>query len=212
MRLLNKDRRVWLTGLVSGIIGLALLMPAASGAARLPDTDNHKIVPNRSIGGVKLDMSLQRVKQLWGKGACTTTPATPGPFGTPAQVSCDWGVIDPTKGEHAHVTFLGNGPGATATIITIYARRKASTGEFVAGTLSKWKTAANIHLGSPVSKVPEAYPAAKRNTGEAVQGWDLFSGTRPNLRYTRFATGPTGGGGRLMTISMEWDYCHNFPC
>ena len=190
-----------LAGLTSVAIGFAVLIPAGAGAAPLPDTTNRTIVPGSSIGGVKLDMSKAAVKNRWGKGACTSYA------GPPASTTCWWGSKDPAKGEGAFVTFLGSG----ATLIGINARRRASDNAFVAGQLSKWKTAANIHLGSAISKVPAAYPAAKPNNGEAVHGYDLFHGTRPNLRLTRFAQGPVPNG-RLMTLTLEWDYCHNFPC
>jgi hypothetical protein len=179
-------------------IGLALLIPAAAGAAPLPDTGNHTIVPNKSIGGVKLDMSQAAVKNKWGRGACTDNGGS---------VTCKWGSVDPAKGEQALVTFIGN----EADLIVLTARRKASDGSFIAGKLSKWKTPENIHLGSPISKVPEKYPDATPNNGEAVQGFDLFSGARPNLRFTRFAQGPVANG-HMMGLSLQWDYCHHSDC
>jgi hypothetical protein len=146
-------------------------------------------------------MSKAKVKDRWGKGSCTRYP------GPPASVTCTWGSTDPAKGEQALVTFLGN----EANIILITAQRRASDGAFVAGKLSKWKTPERIHLGSPIAKVPVKYPDATPNKGEAVQGFDLFRGVRPNLRYTRFAQGPVANG-HLMSLSLQWDYCHNFAC
>jgi hypothetical protein len=46
------SRRSTIAGRVFLVIGRALLIPAVAGASSLPKTDTHRIVPNKSIGGV----------------------------------------------------------------------------------------------------------------------------------------------------------------
>ena len=68
-------------------------------------------------------------------------------------------------------------------------------------------------LGSEKAAVGEAYPDATPNNGEAVQGYDLFAGARPDLRYTRFATPGIGATPtKLRYIELSWDSCHLNPC
>jgi hypothetical protein len=51
------------------------------------------------------------------------------------------------------------------------------------------------------------------NNGEAVQGFDLFAGARPNLRYTRFSTPGFGASpDKLRSILLAWDVCHYMTC
>lgn len=201
MRTVN-HRRHWTTGLAGVVLGLALL-PAASGAAPLPDPakSKRKIVANESIGGVKLDMSQAKVKKLWGKGSCADNG------GSPPGVTCKWGKASAVDGEQALVSFIGD----EAAHITITAHRNGSSGAFIPGKLSKWKTPGGIHLGSPITEVPVEFPGATPNNGEAVQGYDLFSGVRPDLRYTRFAQGSVPNG-KMMYLSLVWDVCHYMDC
>jgi len=58
---------------------------------------------------------------------------------------------------------------------TILAGTSGTNLKFKSGTLSKWRTAKGVRLGSEKSAVPKAYPAAEANNGEAVQGFELFS-------------------------------------
>jgi hypothetical protein len=98
-------------------------------------------------------------------------------------------------------------------MIVIHAAYNVRTGRFVPGVLSTWRTARRISLGSQKSAVHRAYPSARANHGEAVQGYDLFAGARPNLRYTRFATPGFGESAtRLRYIELSWDVCHFMRC
>jgi hypothetical protein len=173
-----------------------LAMPAAAGA-HLPKTKNTKIVPGQSIGGVKLDMTKKQVIGKWGKTTCD-------------QSTCTWeGPGTPGKNERAVVSFVKG----KVVQIAISSATKGSNLKFKPGILSKWKTSKGISLGSPKSKVPKAYPAAQANNGEAVQGYDLFAGARPNLRYTRFSTPGFGASpNNLRSILVAWDVCHYMTC
>ena len=191
----------------------ALLAAVAVGdvarGAFIPHLDHPKIVPNQSIGGVKLDMSKHEVFELWGPGACHTSPAH---LGAPAQTTCRGGPVSNTKGEQIFVTFTPAGGGVS--IIIMVARTRASDGQIVRGELARrWRDRFGIHLGSPIADVGEAYPGAKPNRGEAVRGYDLFAGPArggpgTSLRYTRFGAGIGPSSNRVASISYQWDICH----
>jgi hypothetical protein len=174
----------------------AIVLPAAAGA-HLPRTQNTVIKPGTSMAGVKLDMTKKQVFGKWGKTTCD-------------QSTCTWeGPGTRGKNERAIVSFVKG----KVVQITISAATKGNNLKFKPGTLSKWKTAKGISLGSPKAKVPRAYPAAKPNNGEAVNGYDLFAGARPNLRYTRFSTPGFGASPSLLrSIVIAWDVCHYSDC
>jgi hypothetical protein len=179
---------------VAATLGLAL--PAVA-AAHLPDTDNHSIVPGKSMGGVKLDMSRATVKSKWGSAKCSDGV-------------CTWeGKGDPGHTERATVSFVKG----KAVQIVINAKFVGNNLKFKAGPLAKWATSKGIKLGSSKGSVPKAYPDATPNNSEGVQGYDLFKGTRPNLRYTRFSTSGIGDSPhRLRYIQISWDVCHYMEC
>ena len=155
------------------------------------------IVPGKSIAGVKLDMTKAQVFGQWGSTSC--------PNGV-----CEWKGPGPAgKNERATVSiFKGK-----AIMIVINAASSGNNLKFKPGVLSKWKTAKGISLGSRKTAVKRAYPSAKVNNGEAVQGFDLFSGARPNLRNTRFATPGIGATPTLLRyIELSWDPCHFQRC
>ena len=171
-------------------------MPAAA-SAKLPHPRKTTIVPGRSIAGVRLDMTRAQVFAKWGSTSC-------------ANNLCTWqGPGKQGHGERATVSFF-NGK---AFQIVIFAATSGNNLKFKRGTLSTWKTRKGIRLGSPKSKVPKAYPAAKANNGQAVNGFDLFAGARPNLRFTRFSTPGFGASPSLLrSIDLEWDVCHYMTC
>jgi hypothetical protein len=182
---------------IAAVAAVAFLALSAAAEAHLPNTKNHKIVPGRSMAGVKLDMTKSQVFGKWGNTSCD-------------QSSCAWeGPGTRGKNERAVVSFV-NGK---VVQIAISAATKGNNLKFKPGELSKWKTSKGIALGSPKSKVPKAYPAAQPNNGEAVQGYDLFAGARPNLRYTRFSTPGFGDSpNNLRSILIAWDVCHYMNC
>lgn len=175
---------------------LALLALPAAASARLPKPSKTAIVPGTSIAGVKLDMTKAQVLHQWGTTAC--------PNGI-----CQWKASSKPGAESATVSIYRG----KAIMIVIHAASNPQSGKFIPGVLSRWKTARNIGLGSQKSAVHRAYPSAKANSGEAVQGYDLFAGARPNLRYTRFSTPGFGASAsRLRYIEFSWDTCHIMSC
>jgi hypothetical protein len=171
-------------------------LPAAAGA-HLPQPKSTAIKPGTSMAGVKLDMTKKQVLAKWGKTTCDSS-------------TCTWeGPGTRGKNERAIVSFV-NGK---AVQISISAATKGNNLKFKPGVLSQWKTSKGISLGSPKAKVPKAYPKAQANNGEAVNGYDLFAGARPNLRYTRFSTPGFGASPSLLrSITIAWDVCHYMQC
>jgi hypothetical protein len=173
-----------------------LALPAAA-QARLPHPKKSAIVPGTSIAGVKLDMTRAQVFGKWGSTSCDTARCTwegPGTRG---------------KNERAIVSFVTG----KVSQITISAATRGNNLKFKPGVLSTWKTSKGISLGSLKSKVAKAYPSAKSNPSEGVQGYDLFAGARPNLRYTRFSTPGIGASpNSLRYIELAWDSCHFMTC
>ena len=184
------------TVLLVAVAAIGLSVPGAA-SAKLPNTKNKSIVPGKSIGGVKLDMSKAKVFSKWGSGKCH-----PG--------FCNWeGKGKVGHKEIASVSFV-NGK---AVQITISAKFTGDNLKFKAGPLAKWETSKHIKLGSSKSAVPKAYPKAKPNNGEGVQGYDLFAGAGTNLSYTRFSTSGIGASPtKLRYITVAWDVCHYMTC
>jgi hypothetical protein len=171
--LLGRGRRIVVGGTVVG----CLVVPAVA-AARLPHPRSTLIVPGTSIAGVKIDMTKSQVFHQWGATSCS--------FGR-----CLWrGPGNPAHAEQATVT-LADG---VVVQIDITAGTSGTNERFAAGTLSKWKTAKNIDLGSRKSAVKRAYPAAKANNSAGVKGFDLQSG----IHFTRFSSFGVGATPNLL--------------
>jgi hypothetical protein len=185
-----------LVTLVAAAGAVCLVVPAAA-SAKLPTPRNAAIVPGGSIAGVKLDMTQAQVFSKWGSTQCSSGV-------------CTWeGSGKPGHNERATVSLVHG----KVVQIDINAAFTGLDQKFMPGILSRWKTSKGISLGSFKSAVARAYPQAKPNKGEAVQGFDLFQGRRPNLRYTRFATSGIGASPtRLRYIELAWDSCHYFTC
>ena len=176
------------------VAAAALALPAAA-VANLPHPHTTTIVPGESLAGVKLDMPKARVLGKWGHGKCDN------------QV-CTWEGKGPVG--HRESAFVSFVKGKVVAISISAATHR--NGRFKPGILSDWETKKGIHLGLPKGKVPKAYPGAKVNKGEAVNGFDLFKGNRPNLSYTRFSTPGFGPSANLLRgISVNWDVCHYAP-
>ena len=55
--------------LLAAALIACLLIPGAA-TAKVPNPASTKIVPGKSIAGVKLDMTKKQVFAKWGKGSC----------------------------------------------------------------------------------------------------------------------------------------------
>jgi hypothetical protein len=134
---------------------LALVLPASACAA-LPKPKTTLIVPNKSVGGVALGAKASQVTSAWGKNnQCALDciyEASPKGNETPSGAS----VLLEEKSTGA--------PG-TAWLISLHVGFKSVNGESVPSfdtSLTKFKTAKGIGLGSKASELAKAYPRAKK--------------------------------------------------
>jgi hypothetical protein len=179
-------RRIGITAVVGFMAGG--LVGGGAAAAKLPHPHTTLIIPGTSIAGMKLGMTASQAFHVWGSTGCA------------AGVCTWWGPGNRVHAERATVSvYQGH-----VIQIDINAGTTNGTNEkFRPGTLSKWKTARNIHLGSTKQAVKRAYPAARPNTSTGVAGYDLFFGGGIGLHYTRFSSWGFGAtANRLRYIEL----------
>jgi len=172
VRIAGRIRRLAVVALAGGS-----LICAGAASAKLPHPRTTLIVPGTSIGGMKLGMTTAQAFHVWGSTDCQ--------FG----VCTWWGPGSQVHAERATVTLY---QGHVIQIDINAGTANGTTEKFRPGTLSKWKTAKNIHLGSMKQAVKRAYPAARPNTSTGVAGYDLFFGSGIGLHYTRFSSWGVG--------------------
>jgi hypothetical protein len=177
----------------------ALCAPALANA-KLPKPKTTVIKPGRSIAGVKLDMTKAQAFAAWGSTSCL------------APTVCEW--HGPGKAGQQEVASISLVNGKVVEITIKAAVVGTATQGIRLGALARWKTSKKIGLGSKRSAVAKAYPTARANAGEAVNGYDLFAGSRPDLAYTRFAANGVSPrtANRLLYITVAWDVCHYSAC
>lgn len=178
---------------------IAALCAPALAEAKLPHPKTTAIKPGTSIAGVKLDMTKTQAFAAWGSTRCLLPTL------------CEWhGPGKPGQQEVASISLV-NG---RVVQITIKAAVVGAASQSVKlGPLARWRTSKRIALGSKRSAVAKAYPAARPNLGEAVNGYDLFAGSGKSLRYTRFAANGLGRtANRVLYITVAWDVCHYSAC
>ena len=157
--------------MVGGVIG------TGAASAKLPHPRRTLIVPGTSIAGMKLGMTQSQAFHVWGSTNC------------PVGVCTWWGPGSHVHAERATVSLY---QGRVIQIDINAGTANGTTEKFRPGTLSTWKTAKNIHLGSTKQAVKRAYPAARPNTSTGVAGYDLFFGSGIGLHYTRFSSWGVG--------------------
>lgn len=177
----------------------ALCAPGLA-TAKLPRPATTAIKPGKSIAGVKLDMTKAQAFAAWGSTSCL------------APTVCEWHGSGAAGQQEVASISLVNGKVVQITIKAAVVG--TATQSIRLGPLARWKTSKGIALGSKRSAVATAYPTARPNSGEAVNGYDLFAGSRPNLAYTRFAANGVSSrtANRLLYITVAWDVCHYSAC
>jgi hypothetical protein len=181
--------------LAAGALLMCLAVPTAA-TAKLPATTNTKIVPGKSMGGVKLDMTKTQVFAKWGKGSCVAGAGY-----------CEWQRKKPTyvsQYERAVVSFVGG----KAVKIHVQGAYTKGSHKLVPGPLAKWKTSKGVSLGSKRGAVPKAYPGAKPSGGDAP-GFNLLLGSGRNVTITSWGTPGFGASPALVgDIGVDWSNCH----
>lgn len=143
------------------LAGLGIAAPAAG--AKLPSPPTKRIVPGRSIAGVKLGMKAETAVRKWGKGSeCDEVVGA----------SCKW--RGTTRQGSARLDIRDG----KVWSIVIDAGQNPTTFENVyRKPLTRWKTSKKVGLGTSLSKVSKKYPKAKPDGGGLV----LRAGGRETL-------------------------------
>ncbi len=159
---------------------LVLALPLAANAA-LPSAGSTLIVPNKSIGGVKLGSSLAAATSAWGKG------------GTCGVSGCTYAAA---QGHGGTASFLvaatvTGGPEKVVSV-DVEAGLLGNSGKRNFNTpISRFKTANGIGVGSTVSQLRHAYPHLTKRAanyyvilGPAVTftGFGILEGRVENIK------------------------------
>lgn len=139
-----------------------LLVPATAAEARLPSPTTKRIVPGRSIGGVKIGMDARTAVKKWGRGGtCARTIGN----------SCTW---QGTPKQGAAIFIVDDG---RVSSLRIEVGSRSNDLPAYSGPITKWRTAKGIAIGSRMKSVAKAYPKAKPDGS----GLTLRSGSRRTL-------------------------------
>ncbi len=159
---------------------VVLALPAAA-QAKLPSPKSKTIVFGKSIGGVKLGMSLAAAKKAWGKGGkCADTSAQI------RQTRCDW--LDKKNGDanftvsNGRVTYIGLSPAVSSKT------QKAK----LSGPIAKFRTSKHIGMGSTLKALRKAYPKARDGAADTLA-----------IRSGDVTTAFGNQGGRIAGISIS---------
>ncbi|HEY1833786.1 MAG TPA: hypothetical protein VGG08_05060 [Solirubrobacteraceae bacterium] len=136
---------------------VALLAAPAISAASLPSTHSTSIVPSKSIGGVKLGMSLAQATKAWGKGGTCSEAGCQ--YQSKSGGFADFSLIRKTETSQPVVGIIVIETGTVGTT----SKRNYNT------PLARWKTSSGIGLGSTVKQLRHAYPQAKKLGTSAYQ-------------------------------------------
>ena len=137
---------------------VALALPATA-AAKLPSDGGKLIVPNSSIGGVKLGMDGSKAAKTWGPG---------GTCDQEVGVSCRYDGAPKNGSARLDLT------DGKVTTIVLTVGQKANGYPRYKGPITRWKTSKGVHIGTTLQKVAKKYPKAKPDGG----GLALRSGRR----------------------------------
>lgn len=156
---------------------VALFVAAPAAEAKLPAKGGKSIVPNRSIGGVKIGMDAAAAVKKWGKGGSCDEVVD--------ELACRWeGSMKQGKMR------FDIRDGKVSTIVIDVGQEPKTYEPIYRGPITKWKTKKGVHIGTTLFKVAKKYPKATPDGGGLV----LASGKRK----TYFSS----SGGRTATITI----------
>jgi hypothetical protein len=182
------SRTTW----IAVAVALCVLALPAVALASFPKFKKTLIVPNKSVGSLKLKVSYgTAIKELGTNkgGECTKSGG------------CHWGTVS-TGGFSFFMVASKAGATPTVTAITIGAPENPSTGAArFTGPLMKLKTSKKIGLGSTAKAIKHAYPGIKvystsKTSGEYVIYGKGSVSKRPSTTFTVT-------NGRVVDIGVE---------
>jgi hypothetical protein len=166
------------------VIAAALTLAAPASAGRngpMPDPSTHRIAIPVAIGGVSLGDSLDEANETWGgRGRCGTKVLPD---------SCYWGDF--------YDDFEGRAEVASTDGVVDFVRI-AWNGVTEGGkpdvrrAIARFRTNKGIHLGSKLTDVPKAHPAAepiKHGSNDRIQAWVISRAGTSSLVF---------GGGKFV--------------
>ncbi len=169
---------------------LALALPAAAQAG-LPKTTDSLIVPGKSIGGVALGGSPASVTKAWGPNkACEYQCLYQGKAGAGESPSLASVLLESKA----------NGAPGKVWMISINVGEKTAGSKLIPDfttPLTRLRTIKGIGLGSKLTELKQAYPAAKK-ASTAVDSTYLIKGPREIATYFTF-----GDAGMITGIQVE---------
>jgi hypothetical protein len=136
-------------------VAAALAVPAFAQAAPLPkDTNNSLIVPQKSVGALKLNSTIAQAYAAWGKvSSCNAG-------------GCDYGSQIGSSGQASFQLAKTTETNAALVVSITIAISRSSTGKANFKTpLSRYRTAKGIGLDSSVKELKRAYPHLTANAG-----------------------------------------------
>jgi hypothetical protein len=139
-------------------LGLVLALPVAA-QAKLPSPKSKTIVFGKSIAGVKLGMSLDAAKKVWGTGSiCADSVGA-----TVTTTKCSW--ADKKNGSATFTTTNGK-----VTVISLSpAVKNVLKQQFkLSGPITAFKTSKGIAIGSTLKALQKAYPKAKDGAADTL--------------------------------------------
>jgi len=133
--------------MAAAVTGLAALVLPVGAQAATPKLANKLIVPNKSVGALKLGQSAGSAKAAWGNGSCLTSGL------------CTFGSRTSGSGGFAAYTVTSLTEGTPKTVLSIILEAGPFGKKLNYNTpLAKFKTAKGIGLGSTKAQLLHAYP------------------------------------------------------
>lgn len=163
--------------LLAALTAMALLLGTAGEAlAHFPHFKNHKIVPGRQIGGLKVGMTKKQARKAWGKPDKVDTVAFKGytwyQWLLPVDIGTGTPLLEPKIGYFVHAGKVG--------VVTV----ELPDDPVLATKVKVLKTSKGIRLDGSMADARSRYGIPTPGPGEAAQSRaNLKQGKRCTLFY-----------------------------